>query len=234
MAIYVGENNALLLKDDRSVVEFYKGNKKMFGYNNSVQGEMIRVNNANPTEHKLKVKLSSDTINDFSDITVTRCGKNLFDGSIKRGFALTGTGNNRTVKSNVNDGYKIIKVKPSTTYCISGDFLFISDNTMRVASFSEFPTVNAVSNRFAYKSRTAFTITTTANCNYLFFWFIVPSKTNNIDIQVEEGTETEFEAYNGQTLSANADGTVEGLMSLSPNMTIFSDSDDAMIHLSYC
>ena len=79
MAIYVGENNALMLKSDRSVVEFYKGDTKIFGYNNSAQGEIITADNVHPIEHKLKVKLSSDTITDFSGVTVTRCGKNLFN-----------------------------------------------------------------------------------------------------------------------------------------------------------
>ena len=62
MAIYVGENNALLLKKDRSVVELYKGDKKIFGYNDSAEGKVIAVGNAHPIEHKLKVEVKSKNL----------------------------------------------------------------------------------------------------------------------------------------------------------------------------
>lgn len=233
MAIYVGENKALLLKNDKSVVELYKGNKQLFGYNNSVQGEIIAADNVHPIEHKLKVKLSSDTIDDFSGVTVTRCGKNLFDGGIEKGCGLTGTGNNRMLIISENSGYKIIKVKPNTTYCLSGDFTVLKDKTLRIASFSEYPTESFVSNKFVYGSKEVI-FKTTANDNYLFLWFISPSKTTDIAIQVEEGTQTDYKPYNMQIAKSNADGTVEGLTSLSPDMTIFSDSTDAVINISYC
>ena len=62
MAIYVGENNALLLKKYRSVVELYKGDKKIFGYNDSAEGKVIAVGNAHPIEHKLKVEVKSKNL----------------------------------------------------------------------------------------------------------------------------------------------------------------------------
>lgn len=172
---------------------------------------------------------------DFEGIEVTRCGKNLFDGSIKKeGLTLSGTGNNRTVVyNNGADGHKIIKVKPNTTYYFSGDFSAAKDNNIRFASFTEYPTENSVSNKFGYTSMSR-VFTTTANDNYLFVWATVAQKTTDIAMQIEEGTtETEYEAYNGQTATANADGTVEGLTSLSPNMTLYTDNDGAIVNCQY-
>ena len=53
--------------------------------------------------------------------------------------------------------------------------------------------------------------------------------------QIEIGTTaTAYEPYNElQTATANADGTVEGLTSLSPNMTLVSDTEGVVINLEY-
>ena len=62
MSIYVGDNNALLLKSDRSIVDFNKGYKKIFGYNSSAEGGIINVDNVHPVNHKIKVSLSSKNL----------------------------------------------------------------------------------------------------------------------------------------------------------------------------
>lgn len=55
------------------------------------------------------------------------------------------------------------------------------------------------------------------------------------DIQLEVGvSKTTFEPYKEpQTATANADGTVEGLTSVSPNMTVFSNTEGVVINLEY-
>lgn len=55
------------------------------------------------------------------------------------------------------------------------------------------------------------------------------------DIQLEEGSSaTDYESYiEPQTVTANADGTVGGLTSLSPNMTLMTDTDGAVINCQY-
>ena len=54
------------------------------------------------------------------------------------------------------------------------------------------------------------------------------------NIQIEVGnTATEYEPYNEQTANSNADGTVEGLTSISPNMTLYADNNGAIINCQY-
>lgn len=54
------------------------------------------------------------------------------------------------------------------------------------------------------------------------------------NIQVELGsTATAYEPYNGQTLAPDADGTVEGMTSVSPYMNIFSDTEGVNIEATY-
>jgi len=86
MAIYVGKNNAALLKSDKTAVELYKGDKKILGYSSS-KGEIINENDVHPVEHKLKISLSSknlikypyaDTTKTVNGITFTDNG----DGTV--------------------------------------------------------------------------------------------------------------------------------------------------------
>ena len=69
----------------------------------------------------------------------------------------------------------------------------------------------------------------TGNYNYVNY--------NYIDInifQLEEGvTETAFELYSKQTATANSDGTVDGIDSISPNMLLFSDNEQVNININY-
>ncbi len=72
MSIYVGDKKALLLKSDNSVVEFYKGDKKLFGYDGKESGSIISVNDVTPIEHNVGVKVASKNLFDFPLITTTR------------------------------------------------------------------------------------------------------------------------------------------------------------------
>lgn len=148
----------------------------------TAQGSAIAMHDISPIEHSVGVKLSS---------------KNLFDGTISKGLGLTGSGNNRTVYADNTAGYKILKVEPNTTYCISGDYKIVADGNVRVASFTEYPTENSVSNLYAYGSNVV-TFTTTATDNYLFFWFILSatSSTTDVNIQLEKSsTATEYTPF---------------------------------------
>lgn len=52
--------------------------------------------------------------------------------------------------------------------------------------------------------------------------------------QIEVGsTATEYEPYNGQTLTPNADGAVEGMTSVSPHMNIFTNTEGVNIEATY-
>ena len=70
-------------------------------------GEAIRLEDVSPFEHELSVKLSSDTVTDFSSVTVTKYGKNLLNRSATK--VNTGTlefdGNRQSFyRDDLNDG----------------------------------------------------------------------------------------------------------------------------------
>ena len=72
MSIYVGDKKALLLKSDNSVVEFYKGDKKLFGYDGKAVGAPLSIGDVHPAEHNVGVKVASKSLVDFPITSATR------------------------------------------------------------------------------------------------------------------------------------------------------------------
>ena len=80
--------------------------------------------------------------------------------------------------------------------------------------------------------------TTPDNCYWILVCFHGNSEATTVtysDIQLELGNKaTVYEPYTDpQTAIANTDGIVKGLTSISPNMTLLTDSDSAVINLTY-
>lgn len=252
MGIYVKNNNALLLKNDKSLAEFYKGNTKIFGYNNLKQGSVITADNVHPIEHNLKIKLSSDLLTDFSGVNVTRYGKNLFDAD--------------TVLPSLEN--------PSYAYA-QAHWLKQADGSFYLFNVGILHGYKWFENTSGYKGQVAISITTklpkiTSEQSGLGIYFkytdgtseslyvygcedyitkkIVSNPNKTVlhiaqsynygtevylkDIMIAYGTDTEYEPYKSQTVTANKDGMVEGITSL-PNMTILTDSNDADITCKY-
>lgn len=74
------------------------------------------------------------------------------------------------------------------------------------------------------------------------YWSVgIKRQTDNVEVsgvvypQIEIGqTATEYEAYSTPTEhTPSADGTVEGITSLSPNMTILTDTEGAIVECEY-
>ena len=239
MAIYVGEKNALLLKNDRSVVEFYKGNTKIFGYNNSKQGRVITADDVHPIEHKLKIKLSSDSVTDFSGVNVTRCGKNLFDKD------------EASVRSNWIShvgGYGVFKVfvGKGNTFTVSYQQDLVTGMACPYTMIAcDLSNIDKNAGWLYHKTMAALINkkwTYTAIEDYIYVRSNIPSESSfanfmqyiGNDLQIEIGaTATEHQPYKQpQTVTVKADGTVEGITGL-PNMTILSDADGVVINCEY-
>jgi hypothetical protein len=186
---------------------------------------------------KLKLGTTATPYKPYVDVSTAKlqsCGKNFYDGTVDAYLQLEGSGDNRTaISSDIPQG-KIIKVLPNTNYSFGGDFSACADGGLRIATFAEHPTINSVSLQF-FHSATSFSIKTADNANYLFIYIIVPTQTNNINIQCEVGTAaTEFEPHREPiTYPINADGTVEGVTSLYPTTTLYSDKEGVMFDVEY-
>lgn len=87
--------------------------------------------------------------------------------------------------------------------------------------------------------RTKLSVTYTGGKSINSFWILLNSNKLLIEydtLQIECGkTATEYEAYNGQMYSVNADGTVEGVKLLHPvtYLTTDVDNENAVIHCDY-
>lgn len=201
----------------------------------AVSGAVVAVSDVSSIPHPVGVRLTSDTITDFSAVSVKRYGKNLFDK------------NNPNVKSWYIQGGKIhlgtngrllyIPCKPNTAYTMS--------KTLGAAFFLAYTTEEPKANISCYGTVTKvadnITITTGANATHLVsYFFNAASDTITLEemlasIQIEEGTTaTDYEQYQAPTTyTANADGTVDGIRSLSPSMTLVSDTEGVVINARY-
>lgn len=252
MAIYVKKNNALLLKNDRSIAEFYKGNTKIFGYNNSKQGNVIVADNVHPIKHKLKIKLSSDTVTDFSAVNVTRCGKNVFDADAvlpslenpsyaydMAHWTKQADGSFYLFNVGILHGYKwfentsgyagamaISLTAKSPTAAESAGTLFIGIEY----------TDGTKESKYCYGGEVYKTYTFVTNANKtvtrIYQTYGDSNGTYIKDIMIAYGADAEYEPYKSQTVTANTDGTVEGITSL-PNITLLTDGNTVNINCGY-
>lgn len=203
----------------------------------SVSGEAISVADVNPVEHNVVCNLSSDTIEDFSTVKVQRFGKNLFDseGIVKK----------------YNDGdyvmngsYRVVTIplEPNTKYTIkvngerpTGGYIFISSVEQVNSSASKGMSITENSNW----SRLQITLTTDETGNlYIGAYSITNAelikKFNIAKVQIEKGEiATEFEECFTTEYIPNTDGTVEGIKSIYPSMTILTDTEGVTITAEY-
>ena len=198
----------------------------------------VAVDDVSEIPHEIKVQLSSDTITDFSGGKVTRYGKNLFDrnnANIIDGY-FTGTS---IVGSNLTKTI-YLPCAPNTTYTASK----IASARFYIGFTTTLPNAlvkveNAVGKGSG--NPTVVTSTSPADAKYLVVWCYHKNYDANItfeqildSLQIEvSGVQTEYEPYNAETYATNADGTVEGVTSLSPYMTLQSDIEGVGISMTY-
>lgn len=174
---------------------------------------------------------------DPTTVTVTRCGKNLFDLDTMIGENASLSGD-LLVAPYYRSAANIPVVK-GNQYTISAYIYSESDNA-NILAFSvqdgyEVGYTNVAESLGAIVGVTATptlaTITFTALSEYV-------SISTNVRlmnaIMVELGSiATDYEPYTGTTYTPNPDGTVNGVTSVSPTMTIFTDKSGVTIEAEY-
>lgn len=183
-------------------------------------------------------------IEDFSEVTVSRYGKNLFDLSKASDIS-------NWTKINSSYRYFPIKVKKGVPISVSFSYKesIVGTNYINIGSSYNLDGTQgnwyaSLLNQSTQVNEKCFvptedTIYIIANLT----WDSTISAatmgnfiTNvGVDLQLEVSTApTDYAAYvEPQSVTANADGTVEGLMSLSPNMTLSTDTDGVVINCQY-
>lgn len=189
-------------------------------------------------------------ISDLSTVTVTRCGKNLFDINNPTYAALSKA--NTAFLPTIEDGvisfntyYSqrggsgfVIPVEPNTTITISFDSVGSDYWTeiMAVESILD----NVAINIYKYpqfKNITKYTLTQKAGKHYILFILdgVNGYHTAKIkNLQIEKGsTATPYEPCQGQTYTPTATGEVVGVTSLYPTTTLMTDTKGVTIEAEY-
>lgn len=233
-----------------STIEEESGNKPdLSAYANALKGnasgEVIGITDISPIEHNLGVKLSSDTITDFSTTTLNVLGKNLINADkFVRGniFVKNADGSYTFTKvdgSNRSTNYAKFNfnIPTGSTLSISVDEIegdageIVIQGHCKDDSYPSFGTLS--------QTKKVQKIKLTNELVEIRFYFN-QSVTNGVyfnikGIQLEIGeSATEFEEYIEPTsYIPNADGTVEGVKSIYPNTTLTTDTSGVLVECEY-
>ncbi|MBE6965534.1 MAG: hypothetical protein E7441_05815 [Ruminococcaceae bacterium] len=230
--IEIGENNEAIAAKPPKV--YAAGKNSMVDESKllptTVSGNYISLDDVSEIPHKVECKISG--VADLTGVQITRTGKNLIDNSpenVKSGYYYDAGGSVATS----NAGYiriSPIKVNPLTTYTLSTNLIiytiwyFNADGAIKRESRSGLKT---------------WEFTTPDNCNEIRISLHNTSGAADTVAfeyaQLEVGsTATKYEAYvQEQALTPNADGTVDGMISTSPYMNIFTDTEGVHIEVTY-
>lgn len=198
-----------------------------FGIVNEVTGTgIVTCDYVNENEHNVEVKLSSDTVTDFSGVKITKTNNNLFDISkfnSTNDFVNNGDGTITCKGQYPSPGAN--KISVCCPNIKVGQKIFISGNNITNVYFGNITrTVNG--------RNTSFTVTQEMldKDNFAFYGLSNTTADNPLilsDIMINEGTEAlPYEPYFVETYTANADGTVDGVTSISPVMNIICEGVD--------
>jgi len=199
------------------------------GTKKTVSGNPIAVGDVSPAEHNLKINLTSDNITDFSGVKVSRYGKNLFD--VEDGVSVYLNGDTgEAIVSGLNVSLRnLIPVCPNTLYTYTTPW----ENGMRIFYYDSTGAFCKSVPMYAYSK----TLVTPDNCYFINICkgSMTPKELKNLQVQMEVGTSfTAYETYKEpQTVYTKIDGIADGLMSLSPNITLLTDTNDVTINCTY-
>lgn len=207
-------------------------------------GKIVSVNDASPVEHNLKVKLTSDTITDFSSVEVYQQGKNIMPrvawGELSNGGATYVRNEDNTITLN---GVPQNTVTLTLNTTANTDFSFLKPNTDYRLTLEGVNSANLclqtkrADGTYNYYSQGSANFPETETVDRLFFQVkssLYPTLENVVvRFQIEEGTvATEYVPPIVKTITANADGIVEGFKSL-PTMLFKTSNSNVKINLEY-
>lgn len=205
-------------------------------------GEVVKLTDVSPLEHELSVKLTSETVSDFSSVVLQNrcaCGKNHLD------LELLASANNWII-----DGARYcafpIYLKPNTTYTFSrkdassfsGAYAYFSMDTREEKATS----VWFLYNDYQPLNKKVVSFTTgTTGIVYLNLMYVELGTTAISQLvelignaQIEEGEiATGYEPFEPAEYTPNADGTVDGVMSTYPTTTLTTDTSGVIILAEY-
>lgn len=220
----------------------YSRGQNDFGIPNEVTGtHCVHLDYVNENPHNVKVQLSSDTITDFSGIEVRVVKRNLINKELLKDIANYDHTDLPYFRKyywlKPNTLYKVKAKKPQTgdNNSIYGTFLGngLYDNNA-ASGLIVIANDNAVDNELVFNTVDDGLIIIKSNGNGIghvvestreHFKEIIDS-TEVMVYRYEKGLKCEYEPYYEEVYYANADGTVDGITSISPVMSIMCEGVD--------
>ncbi len=210
----------------------------------------ISGNNQNYGTHLFKIQIEQGTtatpytpyissVADLDGVLVTRRGKNLFnkdDTSCLLNGYISSAGVYMASSPNREMSF-IFKCTPNTDYVVSK----LMSLTNRVAGFSTIPSSGTAGTYIGeYIGKTSYTFNS-GTAEYIIVWYFNTSgefhasEEVKASIQLELGTNaTPYTPYVEPTIHlANMDGTVSGVLSVSPMTTLTADTDSVVVTATY-
>ena len=227
-------------------------NESLSSFANAIKatasGEIVRVDGASPLQQSLSVKVRG--VADPTKVTVTRSGKNLvrtyYDGTYNYNGITAVTNEDGSITLNGTatgaNWLSIIRQDKNGFSLPSGDYVFSLGASLPTgckSSVKEYNNGVAGLEILAIKTNMSYGIVSTDHRVQSFTWFIeilAGTTLNNFTVypQIELGSEpTEFVKPNYQTLTPNADGTIDGVTYVFPSTTISTDTDGATLEVEY-
>ena len=190
------------------------------------------------------IVVKGESIN-FADVTVSRYGKNLCDNVFEKGEINSSTGVNQVDTSTTSVRTKnFIPILPNTVYTMTNPIANAAQKTRFYDKDKNYIGYSMGTPNFISKDENNLVITATTPENAYFmrfqldFWGSTITATEVREgkhlYQLELGSQgTKFEPCNIQTETANADGTVRGLASVSPSMTLVPNNPNVILECEY-
>jgi hypothetical protein len=190
----------------------------------TLKGKVVRADYVSEVPHDVVVHLTSDTITDFSNITVTRYRKNLIPFPYAGGMSKETNGVTFTVNEDHSIYVKGTAIAPA--YFILQTGYDYGDSSIDAIDKQSATNGIYTLSKGLYYDRSNKTLSLNIKKGVTVDEIFYP--------QVELGSvATEYELYTEPlTVTANADGTVKGISSLTPTMSFIS-SADVYINISY-
>lgn len=210
----------------------------------TASGEVVSISDVAPVEHNMAVKLSSDTITDFSTVKLDALGKNIIpyskyskipEGS--SGVTFTDNGDGTVTvsgKPTTNTSFNILSavVLPKGTYFLSG----LPSNITASMAYISFRNNKTQQTYPTSSAGSVITLDEDTSCNMGVIlttqWDGTPF---TIKPQLEVGTSaTEYEPYKEPiTYTPSADGTVANVKSIYPTTTLMTDTSGVLLQCEY-
>lgn len=209
---------------------------------------LVHIKNMDTKLHPVKVMLSGEGKTDFSDVNVTKTGKNILDISkVKLGAnaadmsvdSENGAVTFRKTSPVASASYVYTDIYlPEGTYNLSGESKTPENLGPSIQVYDKQNAKYINKNVSGYKYNDGLFVVSEAKEYQLRFYAHWNHKVDTVisfdKLQLEcNPVATEFEKYNGQTMNAKADGSVLGLLSSDEETVIIADSSEVLITCEY-